>query len=57
MVQFPEQIRSEEKLRQAKLSLGAKVIHILEGSQKFLWSFISKLEAVKKEIGATLANS
>ncbi|MDQ0917594.1 hypothetical protein [Paenibacillus sp. V4I5] len=57
IVRFPEQIRSEQKLLQAKQSLGSKVVHILEGSQKFLWSFISKLEAVKNEIGATLANS
>lgn len=56
VVQFPEHIRSEQKLLQAKLKLGTKVVHILEGSQKFLWSFISKLEAMKKEIGATLAN-
>ncbi|MEC0227971.1 hypothetical protein [Paenibacillus alba] len=56
LVQVPERIRSEELLYQAKLSLGPKVIHILEGSQKFLWSFIYKLEAAKKEIGASLAS-
>ncbi|UKS24966.1 hypothetical protein LOZ80_25650 [Paenibacillus sp. HWE-109] len=56
IVQVPERICSEELLYQAKLSLGSKVIHMLEGCQKFLWSFIYKLEAVKKEIGASFAS-
>lgn len=55
IVRLPEELNSEERLIQAKLSLGNKVIHILEGSQKFLWSFVSKVEATAKEIGVTLA--
>ena len=43
-----------ENLTLAKISLGDKIIHLLEGSQKFLWSFISKLESVKKDIGVAL---
>lgn len=55
MVHLPSSIGSGEDLIQAKLDLGTKVVHMLEGSQKFFWSFISKLEAMKKEIGASFA--
>jgi hypothetical protein len=33
----------------AKLSLGWKLLHILEGCQKFLWSFVSTIERVKND--------
>jgi hypothetical protein len=41
----------KEKVIEAKLDLGIKVVHLLEGSQKFLWSFVSRLEKMKDKIG------
>lgn len=45
---------SFEDLVSAKVKLGNKLMHVIEGSQKFLWSFISKIESMKNEISASL---
>lgn len=52
---LPLSLKSPQRLRAAKSRLGWKSIHLLDGCQKFIWSWASIMESYGRELSAARA--